>query len=185
MPCSWFNSSVQKLVLANSTMMTQEYQCSDPAEIIKIGKQISSIIPLLKNFFLFSVFVFNVLITFLHQPKFTFVSANFFLLVTFPFESPRVSVWNFSFLIIFSINIGIIEIVISLVLSDEAWNLVKYYKHAHSLVVGVSLMSFFSTYNFLICIVDNILNLVLTKNKIACFNVQGQAHFDQRFVFLF
>ena len=60
---------LKSLISGNSTMMTPEYQCSDPAEIIKIGKQISSLIPLMKNSFfmklLFSVFVFYAFTTLL------------------------------------------------------------------------------------------------------------------------
>jgi len=50
-----------------SMIVTPDYQCSDPAEILQIGKQISSILPLLKGSIflsiLFFVFVFYAITT--------------------------------------------------------------------------------------------------------------------------
>ena len=50
-----------------SMIVTPDYQCSDPAEILQFGKQISSILPLLKGSIflsiLFFVFVFYAVTT--------------------------------------------------------------------------------------------------------------------------
>ena len=111
-------------------------------------------------------------ITLLHQPKFNFVSANFFSLSNFSFSIPK----GFSLKLFLSYHFQYKYC--------DNWNCQSYFVW-WSLKYSEILQTFFLTYNFLICIVNNILNLALTKNKIACFNVQDQAQFDQRVVFRF